>query len=210
MTRMRFCLALGLGLGLLGCESLTVEQVRRDLGLAGRVAEASVSDVRARDRYLGFSLTSRVHSGDLYVVNTPKCRAILESAALRFDVGSGEGAILADGESCEIIGIGSLPTRRDSRPRPDVRERTRRRVSFDVVYRDEEVALVRGDFELAGLLYWPSARDTIAVIPIRPECTPLLERGYAPSEWRQIGPYPVVLIGEEGNCPVEGLIVPQR
>jgi hypothetical protein len=77
-----------------------------------------------------------------------------------------------------------------------------------VIYRDEDVALLRGRFLLAARITWRGGDDTIAVVPSSAECSAILERDTASLEFRDSGPEPFRLIVDRSVCPVIGFVRP--
>jgi hypothetical protein len=197
-----------LSLALLACSAATRERAVREAGLGPRISSATAEERTPRGEYLHFLLKSPGYAGELWVRNTPRCQAVLASPDLRYDRSESYGSVEAGEERCRILGIGSLGYVRSLRPRPPLRGRPREQANFRVIYRDPDLAIAHGEFGLAGLLGWPYARDTLAVIPIRPECEGPLERGMAALEYHASGGPPLVLLGEKGDCPIEGLITP--
>ncbi len=193
---------------LAACSSTTRERVRREAGLGPRVSNATASEITPRGEYLAFLVQSPGYAGELFVRNSPTCQGILASPELVYDRSEAYGSVRAGDQECRVLGIGSLSYVRDLRPRPPIRGRPREQANFKVEYRDDDVAIARGDFGLAGLLGWPLARDTLAVIPVSEECEGPLSRGVASLEYFASGGPPLVLIGEKGNCPIVGLITP--
>jgi hypothetical protein len=83
-------------------------------------------------------------------------------------------------------------------------------VSFQVVFSDEKYAFARGRFLLAAAVGWSRADDTVAVIPVSPECHPPLERGVASMQYHERGTHPFTLISDAGLCPILGFIRPDE
>jgi hypothetical protein len=83
------------------------------------------------------------------------------------------------------------------RSRAELRER---------VYVDEEIALVRGRFLLAGKIGFVGGADSIAVISNAPECEDLEVPGTASMEFRHVGKQPYTLVNSGRLCPVIGFV----
>lgn len=140
---------------------------------------------------------------------TPDCRAVATpGATIRVSPSGPWGRLHLDDRTCIPSGIGSLRYWRNSRPKPDLGPLPRSRVDFRVVFSDEKYALARGRFLLAAAVGWTRADDTVAVIPVSPECHPPLERGVASMQYHERGTYPFTLISDAGVCPILGFIRP--
>jgi hypothetical protein len=194
---------------LLAGASCQTTQPERVLRLPGAATPVRVTTVVERGLYLDATLLGENLDLQFFFPTTPTCRRVLFPGA---DVEYTKGAVLghvrsADG-TCEPVGIASLRAWRDRRPRARVRGVPRSQAVFKLVYRDEDVALVRGRFPLTGHIGWSGGSDTIAVIPIQPACSKILERGLGSMEFRSKGREPYVLIGPEEDCPILGFVRP--
>lgn len=140
---------------------------------------------------------------------TPDCSAVAtKGATVRVSPSGPWGTLHREEQTCIPSGIGSLRYWRESRPRPGLKPLPRSRVSFQIVFSDQEYAFARGRFLLAAAIGWNRGDDTVAVIPISAECHPPLERGVASMQYHQQGTYPFTLISETGLCPILGFIYP--
>jgi len=70
------------------------------------------------------------------------------------------------------------------------------------------VALLRGNFPLAGYLGFAGVSDVVAVVPQSPECQGSIESGVASMEYRGKGSRALVLLGGDAPCQMRGLIQP--
>ena len=205
---------------LAGCSSTRIEGA---LGLPGAETPVRVTDVVGRGDYLEATLlgTGAEHLGGrvmrpglalrFFFPWEPTCRGVLvPEAEVAYVEGGRLGRVRSAKGECDPVGIGSLRAWRDRRPRrrEDRLGIPRSQAVFEVIYRDEEVALVRGRFPLANRFDWVGGNDTIAAIPRTPECERVLERGVAALEFRVRGDDPLRLIEDRGYCPVIGLIHP--
>jgi len=173
-----------------------------------RELSAEVQSVELHGPILDVVVTGEV-SRRYFLSLTPECRAVAKAgAAVRISPAGPWGRLLRDEWTCIPSGIGSLRYWRNSRPRPGLGPLPRSRVSFQVVFSDEKYAFARGRFLLASAVGWSRGDDTVAVIPVSPECHPPLERGVASMQYHERGTYPFTLISDSGVCPILGFIRP--
>jgi hypothetical protein len=102
----------------------------------------------------------------------------------------------AGGAVCEPVGIGTLHEWRKTRPEGEMAPSGAAR--WDVVYRDDEVFLLRGRFPLAGLVGMAGGHDLVAMVPNDATCRPVAESGHATLVYRSVGDDAYRL----GRCPV--------
>jgi hypothetical protein len=188
----------------------TPQKTAFQLALPGTQLDMTVSRLVPRGPYLevwlrapGLDLVSWAPASEL-------CRGVLaEEGRIAYRSGGTGGSFERAGRRCEAAGIGSLEEWRARRPQP----RTRSPVpsapaSFQVIHRDEEIALARGRFPLAGLLGWVGSADTVAAIPNTPICQKPLESGAGTLQYFPAGREVLALASEGGLCPITGLLVP--
>jgi hypothetical protein len=120
------------------------------------------------------------------------------------------GTLVRGDARCEALGIGSLREWRDRRPRDEYARSIvpSAQASYREIYRDEEVAFLRGNFPLAYKLGFAGLGDVIAVVPLTPVCQPPLQRETATLEFFEAGRNVLTLSSAEGRCNLEGLIRP--
>lgn len=147
-----------------------------------------------------------------FAPDTPACRSVLSPGReLRWSDWRIAGLLEAGDERCEPVGIGSLAEWARRQPRRSASQETlapRAQASFREIHRDDEAVLLRGRFPLVGAVGWTGGLDTIAVLPVSADCESAIEDGVASMESRSGGDTPLVLLGSEGPCPIEGLIRP--
>jgi hypothetical protein len=188
----------------------TPQQTAFQLGLTGSRIPMTVARVVPRGPYLQVWL--RAPGLDLvsYAPADERCREVLaEELQVEYRSGGTGGATERAGLHCDAAGIGSLDEWRKRRPRP----RTTSPVPsaparFELIYEDEQIALVRGRFPLAGLLGWVGGDDSVAVIPNTPICQAPLRSGMATLQYFPAGRNVLALAAPAGLCPIEGLLVP--
>ena len=169
------------------------------------------------------SLTPRAEILDAWLVreglrlrfftdDTPSCRDVLQAAReVRYSEWKLFGVLTAGEARCETRGIGTLDEWKRRQPRRAASAETlapRAQATFEVIHRDADVVLARGRFPLASAVGWTGGIDTIAVLPIDPHCESALEGGVASMESHAKGDAPLVLLGSDGLCTIEGLIRP--
>lgn len=180
------------------------------LGLPGSAISMTVARVVPRGPYLEVWL--RAPGLDLvsWAPADASCREILdEEQEVQYRSGGTGGSVERQGRRCDLSGIGSLEEWRKRRPQP----RTKSPVpsaaaSFEKIYEDAEIALVRGRFPLARLLGWVGGEDTVAAIPNTPICQRPLRSGGGTLQYFPGGRNVLALSSEGGLCPIEGLLVP--
>jgi hypothetical protein len=141
--------------------------------------------------------------------DTPECaQVIVAEASVVYRRLGVLGSVSRGDVTCDPIGIASLLEWRDrsarvSRPssaRPIPRELAR----FRVIYRDDDVILVRGRFLIAREIRW-IGDDTVAMIPAA--CHALADSGSATVEFRPIGRVPFRFLSPV-DCPILGFARP--
>jgi len=170
--------------------------------------EAVVSSARPLGPYIEVRLAG---GSDVAVLlpATPACSRIARPEASVQWVGRGfPGRIEAGGEACEAAGILDLTLWRDRRPRPDVRMLPRKTARWTVIHRDGRRALLRGRFELAGLVGMAGGIDLVAVLADEEACAPILAATEGYLEYRASGREAFRLTVRNAKCPVLGFARP--
>jgi len=185
-------------------------------GLPGVETRFRVVDVDERYGLLDVHLMGVGHDTRLrtFLPARPDCRAVVadRERVVRFESTGPAGALASDGAACDAVGIGSLADWRARRPDPVGLGATpipREPASWRRVYADEETILLRGDFPLASLVGWTYVGDAIAVLPNRPPCREVAERQAGSLEYHPSGRPVLALVGDGGDCPIEGLVQPR-
>lgn len=195
------------GLLLLGCNpSKNVFQ----LGLPGARIDMNVASVTQRFGYLDTQLHASGWSLRTFLPANEVCGRVVRTEEGVQYVSDGPYGTLTRGEDrCEAVGIGSLAQWRDKGPRGESRSLIpSAQASYRMVYEDEEVAFLRGDFPLASRLGFAGMGDTIAVVPKLAICQPPLARERSTLEYFFAGRNVLTLSSNQGRCPIEGLIRP--
>lgn len=148
-----------------------------------------------------------------FALDTPACRAVLAPGGeVTYSEWKLFGVLHAGEDRCETVGIGSLDEWRRRQPRRAASRDTlapRAQASFRILHREGGTVLVRGRFPLAGAVGWTGGIDTIAVLTDGEACAAPLAAGVASMEVRS-GEDPLVLLGADAPCPIEGLIRPSQ
>jgi hypothetical protein len=76
------------------------------------------------------------------------------------------------------------------------------------VYQDEEVAMLRGKFPLAGRLGFFAGNDAIAVVPNDASCARAIADTGGTLEYFQAGKHVLTLGSAAGRCDIVGLLRP--
>jgi hypothetical protein len=170
--------------------------------------ETRVGAVVARGPYLEVSLEGGGLDLRMLAPASERCAALLEpEAKITYAKEGNFGRVERDGESCDLVGVGSLAAWRDRQPRRHGRPAPSETARFEVVHRDPEVVLVRGRFPLAARAGIPAGYDLVALLPVSAVCKEAVERGEATLEFRDAGEA-FRLGGSGGFCPVLGFATP--
>ena len=196
--------------GLAGCESTRVaEQLKAKAPRAA--TSARVTEVTTRAAYLDATLESELWSLRFFFPANEVCgRVIRRDAQVEYHKGGPLGEVRSGEETCDPVGIASLPEWRNRQPRSRGSRLPRATARFKSIYSDEEIVLARGRFPLTGRIGWARGDDTVAILPQTKGCKDVLSRGLAPIEFHAHGPRVFELISGEGSCPVLGFAIPLR
>jgi len=170
-----------------------------------------ISQVASLGPYLDATLSNEAFSRRFFFPESSDCRALVQDGAEARYVRVGSLGRLVDEEKrrCEPMGVGSLPEWRDSLPRRRSQYLVPRvQAVFHTLFTGEDLVLVRGRFPLALEIRWPAAMDSVAVIPVSPDCDALRARGKATMEFHAAGPEPFLLVADGGRCPILGFAAP--
>jgi hypothetical protein len=206
---------LGAALGMLVAAGCTTSQ-RWQLGAPGTSFDFEVTRVERRGDWLDVSLARDELRLRSFVPASRECADLLRPEATVTWSQGGSGTFHSRGGGaelrCRAAGIGSLEEWRDRvRATPGLEESIvpSAQADYRIVYRDEDVAFLRGRFPLASRLGWTSLGDTIAVVPTGPDaCTDVLEREVGTMEYFARGTPVLALMGSGARCPIVGLVRP--
>ncbi len=188
----------------------TPQQTAFQLGLPGSGIAMSVASVVPRGPYLETTLRAPGLELVSYAPANADCREVLaRELEVEFRSGGTGGSFERAGLHCDAAGIGSLDEWRKRRPRPQTKSPVPSAAArFELIYEDEQIALARGRFPLAGLLGWMGGDDSVAAIPNIPICQAPLRSGNATLQYFPAGRNVLALSAPEGLCPIAGLLVP--
>lgn len=171
--------------------------------------DTSVMHVEVRGPYLLAALRgSKIDLNFLVPANEVCARVLAPEARVTYAKHGIYGRISREGESCDAVGIASLAAWRNRQPRARGRAFPRGTARFELIYRDDDIVLVRGEFPLANRIGIPGGYDLVAVLPNTESCSVPVERGEASIEYHDSGREPYRLVGSEGPCPVLGFASP--
>jgi hypothetical protein len=196
----------------LGCATSTTAWRMR---IRGTSTEFTVERATRRGGYLDVALAGRAPLRT-FLADTADCRRVASAGAkLRYVWDGALGALSepVGSRSCQVVGIGSLPEWRLTRPedtglepgQPVPREVSR----FRVVYRDADVILARGLFPLTRHLGWVGAAEAVALMKTTPGCLRgPAALGTASLEYFPAGDRVLGLVAKDRWCDVEALLLP--
>jgi hypothetical protein len=177
--------------------------------IPGTSTSWAVVSVVGRGPYLDVNVSRGDSTQRFFTPASEPCRSLLRAEAAVDYVSLGPlGEFQSGGVKCDPIGIGSLATWRDKRPRPQVGPLPSRQASYKLDYQDQDLVMLRGRFPLLGLIAWPGMGDTLVLLPRTEPCQALLQRDVATIEYRVAGPDPYVLYDGDQRCAILGLIQP--
>ena len=170
-----------------------------------------VERVVARGDYLAAVLAARDFSIEVYLPANESCRTLfVEGAEVEYREGAPGGVYKKDDLECLSSGIGTLREWRNRRPRPRTSGSIVERglAIYRVVYQDDEVAFLRGQFPLTGMIGFVGLGDTIAVVSKVPQCEGPIARENSSIEYYHTGKKVFTLVSAKGQCPIIGFITP--
>lgn len=177
----------------------------------GETGPLRVQRVTPRGPYLDVVVAGDDVELRTFTPDDAACRELLgEEAGVHYE-SVGAGGLFTRGDAvCDAVGIGDPFLQRLRQPRPTGPAIPRAQASYRTLYRDEEVALLHGSFPLASFVGWAGGRDTVAVVARGGACEGPIARGVSSMEYRPQGPNTLALVGDDGLCRIEGLILPLR
>jgi hypothetical protein len=198
----------GVGLVVSALLACAADQPIGFLRLPGSATATEVTEVQRRNGYLDASL------GDqrFFFPADETCVAVISTGARVQYVESGVlGVVEGEAGRCEPVGVGSLEIWRSKKPREVTRRSTnlRAQIVYREIYRDDDVALLRGRFPLASRARL-RGDDVVAVISAEEPCLEGVgsDEQLGTMEYRQAGrdPFRALLGGRQ--CPILGFATP--
>jgi hypothetical protein len=180
--------------------------------MIGRSGELAVSSLVTRGPYLDVT----VQDDDVAVrvfadAADADCKAVLSVGnPVEYANRGVAGRITADGLRCDLVGIGDPFIRRVSQSRGLASDPIpRAQATYERIYEDDDVALLRGRFPLTGRVGWAGGVDTVVVVQARDTCRRAIDSGVASMEFRPRGINTLALVSGKGLCRIDGLILPR-
>ena len=190
-----------------GCSTLLWET-----GLPWTQASFRVTSVERRGPFLDVMVASGGIERRFFVRGTDPCRELLRRDA-EVTLRQTE-AFVGDDLECPVAGIGNLEQLRGSRSRGGgygSRPIRRGNDRIHFVYQDEQYRYARGGFSIGAMFGWaPGTDQVVALLPLIPECSPLVDGQHVSVIFRQTGTPALSITAGPGACPVRGLIAVQR
>jgi hypothetical protein len=180
---------------------------------------ATVSEVSKRANYLDATLV--FEKGEplrfLFPGHYTCTQVIQDERKVEFLSAPLASAVRGPEGRCDPVGILSLDVYARRHPRKIEPAERSRDVSFRVVYRDDDVAFVQGQYRFArpvAMANWRGSglesdvsvgrtAEVLAIVPNAPECAEQLDAGKARAEFHEEGT-PFRLIAGDQVCPVLG------
>jgi len=182
-----------------------------EAGFANTRTDMAIKAVSVRGPYLEIQLETKGDVFFTYVEPNESCRAVASGESLAYIDNGPLGVLRVDETDCQVYGVGNLRLWRDRRSgstRDSTRTVPRSQAKYRTLYRDHEVALLRGSFPQAARLRFTGFNDLIAVVPIERVCEKPIDEGVASIEFRPKGTDALALVGSDGLCTILGLVNP--
>ena len=188
-------------------------------GLTGESAE--VTTVEKRRQYLDATLKLEDESLRFFFPASYDCTQMIKPGqTVEFgDIGL-LPAVRRGNLRCDPVGVLSLEQWAQRHGRAMTPSNKQADVSFEVFYRDDDMAFARGHFQFAHLVELRDTRGVgaggqeltlrsdipvVAVIPNSPECQSALEAGQAQAQFSEQGP-PYTLVSGDDRCAILGMV----
>ncbi len=188
-------------------------------GLTGESAE--ITAVEKRKRYLDATLKLDAETLRFFFPANYDCTQIIQPGqTVDFgDIGL-LPAVRSGNKRCDPVGVLSLEQWAARHGREMTPKNKQEEVTFEVFYRDDELAFARGRFQFAHLAEMRDTRGAgaggqdlvlrseipvVAVIPNSPECQAALAAGRAEARFSEQGP-PYTLVSGEDRCAILGMV----
>jgi hypothetical protein len=184
------------------------------LRLPGSSRPATVENVAIRGDYIDATLVFASFEYRMLFARSERCTVMLQpEAAVVYEPRGVLGVVRDEGEgSCSATGIlnvaGWVTQRRPTTAGLRTRGIPRENVSFQVGYRDEQLAFVRGTFGLAAHLGFTGIQDLNMILPRDESCDVALERRRATLQFSRNDRPPYRLFMGEAVCEVLGFAMP--
>ncbi len=182
-------------------------------GLPGWKTQLKVVETIPRDRYLETHFRGDGIEIQRFFAANDICRALLEPGGLlEYALVGNYGEFSRGDLRCNATGVADLEKWRrrfgknsgltSGAPIP------RAQANYQLVAKDEDSILLRGNFPLAGKVRASGSQDLVLVLPRSSECQEVADRSTASMEYRPSGDPALALIASNGRCAVRGFISP--
>ncbi len=183
------------------------------LGLGSFATDLLVTQAQERGPYLDATLTGHGLYLRTFAPATPACAFVLQQEARVDYVERGiAGRFQRGGQTCEAVGFGEPLVRGARQPRATSLTESpvpRSQATFEPIFHDEELILLRGRFPEARRIGWTGTDDTVVAVPGSAPCRRAAQDGVASMEYRPAGRRTLSLSASDGSCPIVGLMLPQ-
>ncbi|MBW2229231.1 MAG: hypothetical protein JRG92_02580 [Deltaproteobacteria bacterium] len=178
-------------------------------GLSKTQTDMTVHEVNDRGPYIEARLDMSGKDFFAYALIGDDCRSIFQPGAKVTYIDSGPlGEFERAGFHCQVLGVGNLRIWRDRKVRSASQLAPRSQASYQLIHRDDDVALLRGTFPQAARLGFSGSSDLIAIVPVSEVCEGPIASGTASIEYRPKGKRVLSLVGKNGLCDLRGLAQP--
>ena len=178
-------------------------------GLSGVRTILTVQSTSMLGPYLAAHLELNGQPFDAYVMPSDACRAVFKAGEQVTYVDNGPQGVYHRGDArCQGMGVGHLLIWRNRRRHYTAAPVPRTQVTYRMIYKGDQYALLRGQFPGVGYIGFSNTYDLVAVVPIGGECAPLLDQINARMEYRGKGNRVYSLVGRTGLCDVHGFAQP--
>lgn len=178
-------------------------------GLSGMRTDMTVLGTASLGPYRVAHLDMNGKALDAYVLPSEACNDVFETGATVTYVDNGPQGVYQRGDArCQGMGVGNLLVWRNRSRNSSPVPVPRTQVSFHVIARGDQYALLRGQFPGAAIIGFTGDYDIVAVVPEGGECASILEQRTASMEYRDKGSRVFSLIGKTGLCDIHGFAQP--
>lgn len=188
-------------------------------GLTGESAE--ITAVEKRDTYLDATLKFDAETLRFFFPGTYDCTQVIKTGqTVEFGDTGLLPAVRSNNVRCDPVGVLSLEQWATRHGREMTPRNKKEDVTFEVFFRDDDMAFARGRFQFAHLVALGDSRGggaggddltirsdvpVVAVIPNTPECQAALAAGQAEAHFSEQGP-PYTLVSGEDRCAILGMV----
>ncbi len=192
-----------------GCSSDLGPRTETPSRVPGVSTSYQVSAVAERGEYLDAVLERPGSILRFFFPASEVCRVVVRvESQVAYKTVSVLGTVENEAGVCQSVGIGSLRTWRERRPRQSKKVLPRGSARYRMVYQDDGLTLLRGRFPYANQIGWVGGWDSLAAVPRNDACDRMAERKDATLEYRHAGPDPYRLGTGDNLCVILAFIKP--